>query len=161
MDNRRAVILSNDLRNNLIRVEGGRMPKEQEANTPQDYATMLFGMMEHFEKATSRQIEAVTKAVKENAQNIKQNAEDIGRFTAKLTNGWGETLKRHDEELKDKIGEKTFNAAMKSIREYIDTKIGGLGKQISILMWIFGICFSTLLGAIITLIVLISKGGCG
>jgi len=165
MERRLETILSNDLRDGMICVErkGDSMAKQQQAEkVPENYMTAIFGMMEQFEKATSRQIETVTVAVKENALNIKHNAESIGRFTGKLTNGWGDTLKRHDEEIKEKISEKTFNSAMKSIREYIDEKIHGVNKQLTVLMWIFGICFPALLGAIITLIILVSQGGgCG
>lgn len=94
-----------------------------------------------FQTAINEQMKALTENVCRIERVVDCNASSLNQLIAKTTNGWGDTLKRHEKELQGKVDHDELNGAINSVRNEVKT-----------LKWIFGLSFPPTLAALATLV---------
>ncbi len=110
------------------------------------YSRYLNGFLERLDQRITDQSKNITRIEKLS----EKNSELLQDLIAKTKNGWGETLSRHDAEIKSRVTREEFNAAMNSIRAENKNAFEGIGNQISTLKWIFALGITAVAGLIAT-----------
>jgi hypothetical protein len=148
MNDRRTKILSSNL-HGLIPVGNCEETimldekTEKRLQTVEKSIDLLLRNQESFEKVTNEKIINIAKMQEKHEKTVGRLSAVLQKIMNKLNNGWGETLTRHEECLKEKVDYQDLNGAINSVRNEVKT-----------LKWIFGLSFPAVLGALVTLVIM-------
>jgi predicted nuclease with TOPRIM domain len=146
VDDRRIKILSSNL-HGLIPVgdcadEEGIMEGLKEQVKQHD--TLIDALEQNYARFQS-QVQEQIKNQYENLSRLEKSVDKIttvvNKLVARLTNGWGDTLKRHEVCLQDKATYQDLNGAIGSVRNEVRT-----------LKWMVGFLIPAMLGLVSAMI---------
>jgi len=116
---------------------------EKRLQTVEKSIDLMLRNQESFEKVTNEKIIFITKMQEKHEKTVGRVTTVLQKIMNKFNNGWGETLARHEEGLKEKVDYQDLNGAINSVRNEVRT-----------LKWIFGLSFPAVLGALVTLVIM-------
>lgn len=145
---RRTTVLSTPLGHKIpvgkceVSMDAKEMQKKIEEN--EKFSRYLNGFLERLDQRITDQSKNITRI----ERLSEKNSELLQDLIAKTKNGWGETLARHDAEIKTRVTRDEFNAAMNSIRAENKSAFNGIERQIDTLKWIFALGMTAIAGLI-------------